>query len=93
MFLSQRDLQDYYQEESEKALACAREELQKKGVPFSAEMCVGDMGETIARCARERGCGLIAMGTRGMGSVAKLLLGSVATKVISLADVPVLLVK
>jgi nucleotide-binding universal stress UspA family protein len=33
------------------------------------------------------------MGTRGMGSVSNLLLGSVATKVIHLAPVPVLLVK
>jgi nucleotide-binding universal stress UspA family protein len=33
------------------------------------------------------------MGTRGMGSVSNMLLGSVATKVIHLADVPVTLVK
>ena len=92
-FVSQRDLQAYYREEGEKALAPARDELQRAGVPFSAEVRVGDLAETIVRCARERGCGLIAMGTRGMGSVANLLLGSTASKVISLADVPVLLVK
>jgi nucleotide-binding universal stress UspA family protein len=33
------------------------------------------------------------MGTRGLGSIANLLLGSVTTKVISLAHVPVLLIK
>jgi nucleotide-binding universal stress UspA family protein len=33
------------------------------------------------------------MGAHGMGSVANLLLGSVATKVIGLTSVPVLLVK
>jgi nucleotide-binding universal stress UspA family protein len=93
LFLSQRDLQGYYQEEGEKVLAPAREELQRLGVPFSAEVRVGDLAETIVRCAREYGCGLIAMGTRGMGSVANLLLGSIASKVISLAEVPVLLVK
>ncbi|MCJ9712734.1 universal stress protein, partial [Bordetella hinzii] len=32
------------------------------------------------------------MGSRGLGSVASVLLGSVATKVISLADRPVTLV-
>jgi len=93
LFLSQRDLQGYYQEEGQKALASAREELQRLGVAFSAEVRVGDLAETIVRCARERGCGLIAMGTRGMGSVANLVLGSIASKVISLADVPVLLIK
>ena len=35
----------------------------------------------------------ILMGTRGLGSVSSLLLGSVATKVIHLTDVPLLLVK
>jgi nucleotide-binding universal stress UspA family protein len=47
----------------------------------------------IARFARERGCDQILMGTRGLGAIGSLLLGSVATKVIHLADVPVLLVK
>jgi nucleotide-binding universal stress UspA family protein len=93
LFLSQRDLQDYYQEEGEKALASARKELQRLGVQFSAEVRVGDLAETIVRCARKHVCGLIAMGTHGKGSVANLLLGSIASKVISLAEVPVLLVK
>ncbi len=93
MFVSKGDLKGYYQEEGEKALAAAREELSKAGVAFKAEVRVGEMAETIARYAREQGCGLIAMGTRGLGSVANLLLGSVATKVISLAHVPVLLIK
>ena len=33
------------------------------------------------------------LGTRGMGTVANLVLGSVATKVIHLAHIPVILVK
>ena len=33
------------------------------------------------------------MGTRGMGTIANLALGSVATKVIHLANIPVTLVK
>ncbi len=33
------------------------------------------------------------MGTRGLGTVAGILLGSVATKVIHFADVPVTLIK
>jgi len=93
MFLSPGDLKGYYQEEGEKALAAAREVLEKAGVTFHAEVRVGEMGETIARYAREKGCGLIAIGTRGLGAVGNMLLGSVATKVISLSAVPVLLVK
>jgi nucleotide-binding universal stress UspA family protein len=47
----------------------------------------------IADYARDEGCALIVMGTRGLGSIANMLLGSVATKVIHLAEVPVLLIK
>jgi nucleotide-binding universal stress UspA family protein len=93
MFVSHGDLKGYYEEEGEKVLAPAREVLEKADIVFHAEMRVGEMGETIARYAREQGCGLIAMGTRGLGAVGNMLLGSVATKVISLSDVPVLLVK
>ncbi|MCE9642399.1 MAG: universal stress protein, partial [Betaproteobacteria bacterium] len=35
----------------------------------------------------------IVMGTRGAGAVANMVLGSVATKVLHLVEVPVLLVK
>jgi nucleotide-binding universal stress UspA family protein len=93
MFLTPGNLKGYYEEEAEKVLAVAREELRKAGVSFTAELRVGEMGETIARYAREKGCGLIAMGTRGLSSVGNLLLGSVASKVINLTDVPILLVK
>jgi nucleotide-binding universal stress UspA family protein len=33
------------------------------------------------------------MGTRGLGTVGGLVMGSVTTKVLSLTDVPVLLIK
>jgi nucleotide-binding universal stress UspA family protein len=43
--------------------------------------------------ARERGCDLIVIGTRGMSAIGNLLMGSVATKVLQLVDAPVLLVR
>jgi nucleotide-binding universal stress UspA family protein len=93
MFLTPGNIKGFYEEEGEKVLAAARAELKKAGVPFTAEMRIGEMGDTIARYAREKGCGLIAMGTRGLTPMGNLLLGSVATKVINLSAVPVLLVK
>lgn len=54
---------------------------------------IGDVAATIAATARRLRCESIVMGTRGMGSLGNLLLGSVATKVIHLAGVPVTLVK
>jgi nucleotide-binding universal stress UspA family protein len=43
--------------------------------------------------AREEDVAHIIMGTRGLGGVRGLLLGSVTTQLLHLADVPVTLVK
>ena len=45
------------------------------------------------RNAGDKQCEQIVMGSRGMGTVSNLVLGSVNSKVIHLANVPVLLVK
>jgi nucleotide-binding universal stress UspA family protein len=47
----------------------------------------------IAEAARSLGVGLIVMGSRGRTGMAKLMLGSVASKVLSLSTVPVLIIK
>jgi nucleotide-binding universal stress UspA family protein len=67
--------------------------LRGSGMPFTSEVVEGEPGETIARRASELDCEQIVMGTHGRGRVAALLVGSVATKVIHLAKVPVTLVK
>ena len=54
---------------------------------------LGPVAETIDRLARELKADQIVMGTRGHGTIGRLLLGSVATKVVELTSVPVTLVK
>jgi nucleotide-binding universal stress UspA family protein len=93
MFLSQEQLDGFYHDEGERVLKPARDLAQASGVAVHAKIAVGELAPCIVRYAREQRCDLIVMGTRGMGSVANMLLGSVATKVIHLAECPVLLVK
>jgi len=93
MFISSDQLRDYYDEEGEKALNVARDAVKAAGVPCHARVAVGDVAATVAQYARDNGCAMIVMGTRGMGALGNVLLGSVATKVIHLAPQPVLLVK
>jgi nucleotide-binding universal stress UspA family protein len=54
---------------------------------------IGSPAETIAKVAREQGCDGIVMGTRGLGAVSSVLLGSVSSRVLHLSDLPVTLVK
>jgi nucleotide-binding universal stress UspA family protein len=93
MFVSRDQIQKYHQEQGEKALAPARAKLDAAGVAYEHHISVGEPANLIAQYAREKRCDQIFMGTRGLGGIAGLLLGSVATKVIQLTDVPVLLVK
>lgn len=93
MFVGDEQIQDYHREEGEKALARARAVLDKAGVSYRHHIKVGEPGEVIAQTAEECGSEQIVMGTHGRGSIAGLLMGSVATKVLHLSKVPVLLVK
>ncbi|TFL10010.1 universal stress protein [Pusillimonas caeni] len=92
-FISAEILDEYYQDEGNKSLEAARELLRDASAPVSFEVLVGSVAETIVDDARQHGCGHIVMGTRGLGRISGLLLGSVATKVLSLTDLPVTLVK
>jgi nucleotide-binding universal stress UspA family protein len=67
--------------------------LERAGVPYKRQTRSGAPAEGILKCARKEECSAIVMGTRGLGAVAGLVLGSVAMKVVQLARVPVTLVK
>jgi nucleotide-binding universal stress UspA family protein len=75
------------------ATAAAEAALEVAGVPVTVCVEHGDPAHAIARLAKETDCDHIVMGTRGLGSLAGLVMGSVATKVLQLAHVPVTLVK
>ena len=91
-FLSRDVIRSFHHEEGEKALAAARELVDKAGLRHQSHIAVGAAAEAIVEYAKERGCEQIVMGTRGLSPVPSLLLGSTAIKVLHLAEVPVTLV-
>jgi nucleotide-binding universal stress UspA family protein len=92
-FVGNQSIAEFHQDESENALAAARELLESEGVPVHSAMRIGSAGQAIVDYAQELACDQIVMGTRGLGRVGSLVLGSVATQVVQLAQVPVTLVK
>lgn len=92
-YFSHDNLNKYYHDEGTAALTSARKLLDAAGIKYTYHISVGDIGETVAQYVKDTKSQQIVMGSRGLGVVAGLLLGSVATKVIHLATVPVLLVK
>ena len=74
-------------------LAGVRDRAAAKGARhISTDVFVGDPAEQILACANARQADLVALGSRGHGRLAGLLLGSVAQKVVALARCPVLVV-
>jgi nucleotide-binding universal stress UspA family protein len=93
MFISKDKIRDYHHDEGIKALQAVRDRLEQADVNYTFHISVGDAAEVIVQFANEHQCDQVVMGTRGMSKFASLLLGSVASKVIQLADIPVMLIK
>ena len=92
-FLSRKDVKAFHSDEGDRALKEARRLLDEAGVQYEPHVAVGQIAPTIVDYAEERRCDQILMGTRGLGPVENLLLGSVAMKVLHLTKLPVTLVK
>ncbi|HRH80945.1 MAG TPA: universal stress protein [Thiobacillaceae bacterium] len=78
---------------AEEALREAEAVLRAAGVRYRTHVAEGDPAEMIVRLAEELECHQIVMGTRGMGALGGLLLGSVSSKVLHHSPVPVTLIK
>jgi nucleotide-binding universal stress UspA family protein len=92
LFVTQAMIDQYYDSNSEAALTRARRVLAKHHGSAEGFVRVGDPAATIVKFATQKHCSEIVMGTRGLGSLKGLLLGSVTAKVIRLARVPVTVV-
>jgi nucleotide-binding universal stress UspA family protein len=81
------------EQHSRDILQPAVEKAKAAGVPFKSSILTGLVPKALVDYAEAQGCDGIVMGTRGLGAVGNLVMGSVATKVIHLTRLPVTLVK
>jgi len=91
--VSRAQIDAYQHKQSEGAMRAVRRLFDRVGVGYSCHERTGAYPDTIIRVAREHDCGRIVMGTRGLGPVRGLLLGSVTFAVVHRSTLPVTLVK
>jgi nucleotide-binding universal stress UspA family protein len=66
---------------------------EKPNIKISKCLAEGYASEEILKCAEKGHHDLIVMGSRGMGLIRGLILGSVSSRVVNQAEIPVLIVK
>lgn len=83
----------FFRDKSREALNKTLEVFKKHNCPVEGIVKVGDPAQEILDLAREGGYSQLIIGSRGMGGIKGLLLGSVSLKVVQLAICPVTVVK
>lgn len=91
--LDQGVLTDYYNDEAEKVFKPIRTFLAQQGVEARYLHDVGHAADVVVKVANQQNVDLIVMGSHGHGALGKLVMGSVATKVMAHCTRPVLLVR
>jgi len=80
-------------EQANATLRQAQEAVGKLKGEIHTELIEGSAAEAIINVAKTRGSTVIIMGSRGLSSIAGLVLGSTSHKVVSHAPCPVLIVR
>ncbi|HET7524490.1 MAG TPA: YjbE family putative metal transport protein, partial [Burkholderiaceae bacterium] len=88
-FVSRHDRNAWHADRANAALAAARELLQRAGVPYEEQWCMGDRAEEICSAAQRLQCHHIVMGTARKNSLTRMLEDSVTDAVLASATVPV----
>jgi nucleotide-binding universal stress UspA family protein len=87
------NLEDSARKYAEKRLAALQAKARGAGVKTSTLLLEGAAHEQIVRAAKSKKADLIVIGTHGRTGLAKLFLGSVASRVVTAATCPVLTVR
>lgn len=91
--LSKDDLKAYYDSEADKVFGPVRTFFSRLGWPANFVTKTGPAADNISTLATQGSFDLLVMGSHGHGALGKLMLGSVATKVIAQCNTAVLLVR
>ncbi len=83
----------FFKEKTKEDLDATMEVFEKNGVKATGLTKIGNPARDIVNYAHAEGIKHIVIGSRGMGSLKGIVLGSVSSKVVQLAYCPVTIVK
>lgn len=87
------EVEIFFRDKSQEALDRTLEVFEKYRCRVDGVVKVGNPAQEIVEFAREGGFSQVVIGSRGMGSLKGIVLGSVSSKVVQLAECPVTVVK
>lgn len=86
-------LKSHYEDEAEKVFKPIRAFFAKQGITADFVYKVGPAADVVVALAEKGDYDLVVLGSHGHGSLANLVLGSVATKVLARCKTPALLIR
>ena len=84
---------EHYRDEANRVLDPIKTFLDRHPIRYRCEWVVGSAATEIVEASKRAKAQLIVMGTHGHSQIGRMLMGSVAQRVVAECDVPVLLVK
>jgi nucleotide-binding universal stress UspA family protein len=91
--LGTAEISAYHTEEAKKVLEPIERFLKRHKLHYRTTWVVGSPAAEVARSAKREKAHMIVMGTHGHGILGRAVMGSVAQRVVTDSDIPVLLVK
>ena len=87
------DLEKYLLSNASKFMSKAKTRAAQNGILFDDAIIHGDEGPKIISYANNKSYDIIVIGSRGMGSMKEIFLGSTSNYVLHKSKIPVLIVK
>ncbi len=86
------DVEREHRAYADRVVSEALAKLDEPGLRADAQVLYGSPAEAIAEAAAAPDVGMVAVGSRGRGAVARVLLGSVSDRLVHISTKPVLVV-
>jgi nucleotide-binding universal stress UspA family protein len=87
-FLDRKEYLNILQKFGNKTLNKANDLLLKNGITAKTLLKKGNIVSEIEKVAKNEKCDLIVVGSKGLGAVTRLLLGSVSNKLLNTPHIP-----